>query len=192
MTANRQQYIVQPRLASELFSDWRNESLSAAAITMLDGRPCDKHKPQKVRNYSWVMTKEWIRAATKSHISELRYMCLHPLFPIAICIRDGLGKTQQLDKTPVCNDWPLRVNFEGMIAVFDQAQLIRRLDLCRVIAKVFGKGESTAKMVFSDPSPVSWGWQFSNDFLREWVAVRNEPLTRLAWFLCENKQELNQ
>lgn len=189
-TAAPTQRFIHPQFASDLLASWRDEAVLPSAMVMLDGQTCDKDKPQKARNYSWVVAENWARAATKTHVAELRATCLDPpCFPIAICIRDGLGKTQQLHRTPVVTDWPMQINFEGQIAVFGREQLVGRLELCRAIVRIMGKGK-TAAVVFTDHPAHIWGWRIGDEILREWMAVRNEPLTRLAWFLCEGKKEL--
>lgn len=145
---------------------------------------------QKARNYSWVVTAESRLAATKAHLPQLRHICLEPPFPCAVCIRDGLGKTHELHRTPIVSRWPMRVNFDGLIAAYDRDQLANHLDLCRRLVRVFGKGGDVAKMVFTSHDAHVWGWRLGDDLLREWMAVRLQPLTRLAWFLCEGKKEL--
>lgn len=178
------QRFVHPRFASDWFGEWNKDSVS---LTMVDGESRDK---QKARNYSWVITPESQRAATKAHLSQLRDVCLDPPFPCAVCVRDGLGKTHELHRTPIVRAWPMRVNFDGLIAVFDREQLTSRLELCRAIVRVLGKGGDTAKMVFESHDAHVWGWRLGDDLIGEWMAVRNQPLTRLAWFLCEGKKEL--
>lgn len=84
----------------------------------------------------------------------------------------------------------MRVNFEGRIAIYDQEQLQERLELCRSFVRVLGKGSDTTETVFTDHAVHVWGWQLGDDLLCKWLAVRREPLTQLAWFLCEGKKEL--
>lgn len=179
--------VSQQRFASGMFEDWKSDSVS---LTLLDG---EKREKQKARNYSWIITPESRLAATKAHIAELREICLSPpSFPIAVCLRDGLGKTHELHRTPIVLDWPMRVNLDGRIAIYDREQLESRLAVCRELVQVMGKGAETAKTAFTSHNPHGWGWRFGDDFLCEWMRIRNQHLTRLAWFLCENKGELNE
>lgn len=172
--------------ASDLFPEWNCDSVE---LTLLCG---EQRKKQKARNYSWIITPESRIAATKSHLHQLREICINPpSFPIAVCLRDGLGKTHELHRTPIVHRWPMRVNFDGLIASYDHDSIHNRLELCRVVAREMGKGGDTAKTIFNDSKVHVWGWRFGDEFLREWLLLKNEPLTRLAWFLCESKQELS-
>lgn len=178
------QSIVHPRFASDVFLQWRSDKV---ALAMIDG---ERRENQKARNYSWIITVQSQQAATKAHLPQLRKACSSPPFPCAICIRDGLGKTHELHRTPFVLDWPMRVNFDGLIAVYDREQLAARLDLCRSIVRRIGKGGDAAKQVFASHDAHVWGWQLGDYLIREWLAVRLQPLTKLAWFLCEGKKEL--
>lgn len=178
------QRLVHPRFASDWFAAWRSDKVS---IVMLDG---ERREHQKARNYSWIVTSKQQQAATKAHLPQLRDVCMSPPFPCAICLRDGLGKTHELHRTPIVSGWPMRVNFDGLVAVYDRDQLVKRLELCRRIVRVLGKGGDVAKLIFTSHDAHVWGWQLGDNLLREWMAVRWQPLTRLAWFLCEGKKEL--
>lgn len=173
------------RFASDVFPEWKSDSVD---LVMLDG---EKRSKQKARNYSWVITSDRCVAATKSHLPRLREICLNPpAFPIAVLIRDGLGKTNELQRTPIVQQWPMRVNFDGRIAIYDREQLANRIDCCRTVIREMGKVKETVQVVFHDPKPHAWGWKFGDDFLQHWLRVRHQNLTRLAWFLSEGRGEL--
>jgi len=167
-------------------------------ITLIDGEqrgPSSSHpearrrKGQRVRQYSWIITRHYRRAATKAHIAHLRQAVLDPPDPpFAIVLADS-GQKQLLFRAPVAFDrdiYPLML--EDEVILVDRYELPQRIETVKRLIAALGKpalfepfGTSHAIRTYEyhqDDSP-----------LVEWGQIRAEPLSRLAAWLAPNKEE---
>lgn len=145
---------------------------------------------QKTRVYCWVLTETTSFACTKGDLQFLRDTCLSPPKPpFAVVLTEG--KKQLLYRSPV--SWaqdPAVVQLETESIEYRQAELGDRLQLCKQVAAATGKPHLT-----STPTQVTafcladlFGDEFET-ILDRWESVWEEPLTRLAAWLCPNREE---
>lgn len=150
-----------------------------------------KDKPQKMRNYSWLITSESVEPYNKSDVAELRRLCLDPPAPpfaLAIAVS---GQKHILYHTLVCEDAaaPL-VSLEGEPISYSPTELAERLDLVTQLVAAAGKpaladgpGTSLAIAVMD---------RYADDgeaMFKQWQRIWSEPLSALARFLAPPKQE---
>lgn len=148
-------------------------------------------KPQKARNYSWLITPCSATPYSKAQIPALRRICLEPPAPpYAIAIATS-GQKHVIFKTPVCHS-PHRVVvcLEGEVVDFTPDEFAERMALVTRIVANTGKpalaGEpdvSMAMRIFD-----ACGEAGMHDF-DTWKLVWSQPLSRLAVFLAPSKQE---
>lgn len=169
------------------------ESLGAGSdeITMVDGtiRPRTSPRGMQPRMFSWVLSKTGNLAATKAHISQLREIILSPPEPpFAIILADS-GQKQLIFRAPVAWDrgwYPLLL--EDMEIMVDTERLREYLVTAMQFCAATGK---PALMEAEQPSLAIriYDYYESSDPWEAWVRIYQEPLARLAAWLCPNKED---
>jgi len=143
-----------------------------------------KEKPQKFRNYSWLITRSKAIPLTKANKSEIAGILLNPPNePWALAIAES-GQKHLVYRTPAnvdqCGIYLIRL--EDELVCYEPLPLMDRIELCRmVVAKIGHKGAN-------DPS-VSSAIVMGCELYKKWSAVYREPLTRLALFVTPGKSE---
>jgi CRISPR type IV-associated protein Csf1 len=144
---------------------------------------------QKTRGYSWIVTRATRTACTKAHRQLLLDTCLSPPdAPYSICISDS-GQRHLLYRTPVC--WSRDVvtaTLEGEPVTYRPPQLVERLRLARMIAAATGKPALRESMTAQTQMRIVEHYD-RDDALAAWLACQNDPLSRLAAWLCPPKEE---
>lgn len=159
-----------------------------ATITTHDGK---MRTGQKVRGYSWVLTLDKAQACTKADLAFLRETCLNPPEPPFCILLNDAGQKQLLYRSPVCYSRnTITVQLETETITYPVIALICRLELCKRIAA------ATGKMALKDEPDHSLAIRLhdhvGDDFeviLNEWASVWQEPLSRVAAWLCPPKEE---
>jgi CRISPR type IV-associated protein Csf1 len=147
---------------------------------------------QRMRAYSWILTKENQIAYTKAHISILRDTCLNPPEPpFSICISDS-GKKHYLFRTPVAfsrDNFP--VMFEEIIYIVNTKRLSEIINFLKPIIAASSKkyiNESTNYSLLSSLSQM-----FSLDecvnILNQLKIIQRDSLYKLALWLSPNKED---
>lgn len=156
-----------------------------ATITLACG---ERREQQKVRGYSWVIGRV-ATAATKSHRDWLLGQCLVPPSPpFAICISDS-GQKHLLYRAIVCHsNKQCAVTLEGERVCYTPPQLRDRLELCRRLVAATGK-PALAESLSPSAAMRIIAHHGDESLVTVWLAVREEPLSRLAAWLCEPKEE---
>lgn len=143
---------------------------------------------QKVRGYSWIVTGESRRAATKSHRTELLNACASPpSVPFVICLTDS-GKKHLLYRAVVnYSRDTVTVTLEGERITYKPSRLLARFELCRQVCAATGK--PALKEPLCTRSQMRVYEHFESDIvLAAWLDCFSEPLTRLATWLCPPKE----
>jgi len=148
-----------------------------------------KDKPQKTRNYSWVITESECTHYTKSDIAILRVHCLYPPRPpYAICIATS-GQKQILYQTPVCIDSEQAViGMEGEVITYITDELASLVETVDALAAVIGKPTLTGDIETGHVIRVHEAMGDEGiELLQAWERIRSQPLSRLAAFLAKPK-----
>lgn len=141
------------------------------------------------RMCSWVVTENSAYAATKGHIEYLRSACLHPPAPPYMISLAVSGQKHVLYRSVVNHDnINIVVTLEGEPIQYRPHELKDRLALCGRLVSATGK-----PALAETPKPSFWirvceRFALGESWCSEWEQVRNEPLTRLAAFLCPAKE----
>lgn len=161
-----------------------------ARIVLPDGVVRDK---QKVRGYSWVIYPDGCKvAATKSHKAWLLEQCLYPRFvPCVISISDS-GQKHLLYLAPVSFDKSnMTVSLESERISYRPIELLERVELCKRLVSVVGKPPLSEGLTVVQKMLLVERYG-GDQWLREWLRVANEPLSRLAVWLCPGKDRCGE
>lgn len=157
-----------------------------ATICMIDG---EERIGQKMRGYSWVLLDGNAFAATKAHLKQLRETCLAlPEPPFAIVLSDS-GQTHQLYRG-VANhsSETVTVTLEAERVTYRPEELRGRLALCGKLVAATGKPALKGPVSVRFAISVSEYFRDGESLVEEWDRVREQPLSRLAAWLCPNKE----
>ncbi len=155
-------------------------------IEQIDG---ERRSGQKIRGYSWVITRDAKHACTKSHREQLLELCVSPPEPpFVICISDS-GQKHLLYRAVVnASRDRITVSLEGEPITYRSDELVARIDLCKRIAAATGK--PAMKEIMSPQTQMRIVEHFeSENVLAAWRDCCFEPLTRLAVWLCPPKDD---
>lgn len=145
---------------------------------------------QKVVLYSWVITSQFVRAATKAHINQLRELCLAPPTPPYAIVLSDSGQKHLLYQGVVNNNTNyLCVTIEGEPITYQPHALQARLNLIGPLVA------ATGKPALAEPITTRFGMAVMERYpksgeqcLLTWERMREEPLSRLAAWLSPNKE----
>lgn len=165
----------------------------AADIPLCDGTT--RHvKKCAMRAWSWVITGERVAAASKAHLDYLRGVCLNPPDPpFAIALSDS-GQKQLLYRGVVCHSREaVTVTLETERVHYRPTELSDRIQLCSRLVAPTGKPalleapDARFGMAVLDYWPTD-----GETYLEEWGRVRETPLSRLAQWLCPNRERCRE
>lgn len=145
-------------------------------------------KLQKVRNFSWIITANSVKSYTKANLDVLRETCINPPSPPFAIVLAVSGQKQLIYRAAVNESRDeITVQFETDQVSYRPEQLIERLTLCHRICAATGKPAMT------EPPTASLSIRLAHHFrefepLTIWYEIWQEPLSRLAAFLCINKE----
>lgn len=182
----------------DTFNDWRlvaqpeSGFICAGCVTAVDEKwiVSGREKPQKRRNYSWILATNSAQSFDKSRIEALRDACLNPPETPFVIVLAVSGQKQLLFRAPV--NWDretIVVQLEDQRVSYRPQQLRDRLELCGKLVA------ATGKPALADS--INTGFIFrvhehhgdaAFSLLDNWQAVRGEPLSMLCLFLCPNKE----
>jgi hypothetical protein len=169
------------------------ESMGAGpdSMQMIDGtiKVRENARGMQPRMYSWILERDRKRAATKAHIAFLRAVVLNPPAPpFAIILADS-GQKQLIFRAPVAMSREIfPIMLEDVIIEARPEMLDARLKSARPICAALGKPALLGELGVS--AFTRYLDYFGDcDGLEAWLAVRLEPLSRLAAWLSPNKED---
>lgn len=173
-------------------SDWICAGCVLALREKAEDVPGREDRPQKVRNYSWLVTADKAVALTKADKAELRRACLDPPPPpFALAIAET-GQKHVLFRTPVnFADDPVSVQMDSATITYRRADLDDRIHLAARLAPTIGVSRlldppatGAVLRLVEDHGDEAMAW------VDEWIRVQGEPLSRLAVFLTPSDGDL--
>lgn len=186
------------RYVKPTFNDWgiaaypNSEVVCNGCVIALDEkRPMPgKDKPQKVRNYSWLLTPSEALPMTKADLARMRGLCIAPPEPPFALILATSGQRQLIFRAPVNHGIDtVAVQLETERMAFKPRQLADRLDLCIRLCAALGKPALPAAWSVGYALRLAEYWpQDFHPLIADWLHVSGEPLSRLAVFLCPNQE----
>ncbi len=160
-------------------------------MVMIDGstKLRENDRGMQPRMYSWVLTGAWKRAATKAHLSHLREACLVPPSPpFAIVLADS-GQKQLIFRAPVALSratYPLLL--EDEMVVVDPAVLRTRIETAKRAAAAVGKPALLEPQSVGQAIACEKYWGELSPLV-EWWEIQQQPISRLAAWLCPGRKE---
>lgn len=159
-----------------------------ATITLIDG---EVREGQRVRQYSWILTKDCATAATKRHISQLREIVICPPEPpFGIILSDSGQKHLMFRSRIAMSRESFPVMLEDEIIQVDPSLLSERIEFLKRLIAATGKPalEERYSTGFAIRLFELYGDR-AEEMLEEFSAIKDEPLTRLALWLSPNKED---
>lgn len=162
-----------------------SRSICAGCLDALDERRpvAHKDKPQKTRNYSWLVTQDGMTPLTKADKATITDTLLSPPpYPWALCLADS-GQRHLLYRTPVNqgNTGMMVVLLETDLIAYTPDSLRQCLSLSRLVVGLVGHRNSR--------SPLSIAAAGDGELADQWAAMLAYPLSDLALWLTPSQQE---
>lgn len=151
-----------------------------------------RDKPQKTRNYSWVVTAHAATPHTKADLPALAAACLDPPEPpFAIVLADS-GQRHLIHLAPVnAAREAVSVMLEEERIDYRPPALAERRALCVRIAAAAGKPALLGPWSVAQSAAVMDRWPDGETMIETWLRVRSDPLSRLAAWLTPAKESCN-
>ena len=143
-----------------------------------------KSKPQKTRNYSWLIESDKQTPLTKADKRRIADVLLSPPDPPWALALAESGQRHLLHRTQINRDSepPYTVQLELESIHYEPCGLASRMDLARrVVAKVGHNGAKEAGLGLAIVAGA--------ELAEQWIAVADEPLSRLAMFVTPSQKE---
>lgn len=158
-----------------------------ADITLIDG---EKRSNQRIRNYSWLITKEECLAATKAHKKEiLNWIQTNDKTPYVLCISDS-GQKQFLPHiSRVSNSLdPVCGNLDNEYFSISQIQLQDYLDITGNLVAVLGSPSLGQTLSLSQKMQL-YSMYGSDYYVNLYKMMYTQPEFKLALWLTPPKKE---
>jgi len=161
-----------------------------ATVVLFNG---EKRENQKIRSYSWVITRHKAEAYPKSYLPALADRLLNPPEPPFAIVISKSGQKHLIYLAPVNLDKTNPgVVLETNIVYYKPEELRKRLALCVLITAALGK------KALDGPLTISQAIKMKNmhikqveEIVQEWNQVWDEPLSWLAAAVCPKKGDMS-
>jgi CRISPR type IV-associated protein Csf1 len=157
-----------------------------ADILMVDG---EERREQKIRCYSWIITRDKCLAATKRNLPTLRSICVNPPSPpFVICLSES-GQKHILYLAHVARSrdrFPVQLEEE---TVWVEPRSLRGAlqDAVRISA-VIGKKGTASPLRFREQCKILEEG-VHEDTIHRWMKLQTTPLGRLAAWLVPGRKD---
>lgn len=179
----------------DTFTDWASVACpesdyccAGCALALDEKADINGRTNQKMRNYSWMLTRGQAAAKTKADIDELRGVCLDPPEPPYAIVIAVSGQKHTLFRAPVNHSRTyIVVQLETMHVGYSPGELRARIRLVNQLLPAVGK----QRMADAEPIRIAnaiklydeLGDYDADRLIAEWNRVSGQPLSRLAVFL---------
>lgn len=155
-------------------------------LTLIDGEQRDG---QKVRGYSWLLTRSRAVAMTRSHATQIRALCLSPPRPpYALVITDS-GQTHQLYRGRVNHaKYPVTVSLEAELITYYPSALAELLPIAGRIAAATGKPCLSQPLTPVMGMRVIERYRDGESIVHQWTRHGSTGIGRLAAWLTPRKE----
>ena len=141
------------------------------------------------RMYSWVLFPDHKLAGTKAHIKEWRELLTKPPeTPFAVILADS-GQKQLIFRAPIAMDkncFSILLEDESIEVMPEQ--LKERIEMCTPICAALGKPALQGEISFSSFTRYQ-EYYGEIESLEKWLAIRDQPLSRLSAWLSKPKED---
>lgn len=153
-----------------------------------------KEKPQRFRNYSWLLTEARAKHFTKGDQAEIAAVLLTPPEPPWAMALAVSGQRHVLYRTPVNFGGDVHtVQLEADRVHYSCTELSVRLDLVRELVSAIGKPALESRITTGHAMAACERYGDRGiALIEEWISVSTEPLSRLAIFLCPGRDKCNE
>lgn len=175
-------------------SRYRCDGCELAMRESAEDIPGREGRPQKMRNYSWIITEEKAIALTKADRPAMREACLNPPKPpFAIALAET-GQLHILFRTPI--NWqrePIALQLDKLTITYRQEELEQILGISTRIAAVIGTSHLLEPPTFGDAVRLhrAMGVVEAERLVESWQRLCGMPQWRLAVFLT-SKESTNE
>lgn len=141
------------------------------------------------RMYSWILFPDHKLAGTKAHIKEWREILTEPPeTPFAVILADS-GQKQLIFRAPIALDKKcFSVLLEDEAIEVYPGLLKERIEMCTPICAALGKPALQGEISFSSYTRYE-SYHGEIETLDKWLAIRDQPLSRLAAWLSKSKED---
>ena len=145
-------------------------------------------KKQKIRNFSWLITREKVSHFSKSHIARIREILLDPPKDEWAFAISTSGQKPIIYKTPVNKKGASRftVQLEEIQVHYSISELEDALNIATRISAIIGKKSLTEPLAFSRYRLLR---EASQSELSEWWDNYLRPICKLVAFITPSKKE---
>lgn len=151
-----------------------------------------KHMPRAaMRMNSWIVTATSAVAANKSHLDQIRRVCLGPPPPPYAIVISESGQTHQIYRAQVGRSAEVAVaNLEGVPVAYRPSDLQSMLDVAGRLAACVGKpGLSMEPLPVSLAARVFDRYRDAEALIDGWGRAGSTPLGRLAAWLSPKMED---
>jgi len=140
------------------------------------------------RMYSWILFTDHKLAGTKAHIKEWRELLANPPEPPFAVILADSGQKQLIFRAPIAMSKKcFSILLEDECIEVIPEQLAERLEMCTPICAALGKPALQGEISFSSYTRYN-EYHGEIETLEKWLAIRDQPLSRLAAWLSLSKE----
>jgi len=141
------------------------------------------------RMYSWILFPDHKLAGTKAHIKQWREILLNPPDPPFAIVLAESGQKQLIFRAPVAmdkNSFSILLEDEAIEVIPEQ--LAERIEMCTPICAALGKPALEGDISFLSYTRYQ-EYHGEIESFEKWLAIRSEPLSRLAAWLSKSKED---
>lgn len=158
-------------------------------IKMPDG---EVRENQRVRLYSWIITKTWKQAYTKAHINLLREFILNPTeVPFAVALADS-GQKHIVFRTRINNSLTdYTISLEEDLILVNKKRLNDLMDWLKYPISCLGKIAITQPLTMNHYISIEekFGLKEMENIIKRLDIERKTQMFKLAVWLSPNKEE---